>query len=428
MIDALFKLPDNDWDDVQKLQARALQSIVVLVMLITGTIPVIFSILRPEIPISYGPTFTMTLASFFLLVLIRFGYIRWATRVFIFIMFTILTYLIITGSGVTDTGIASYFFLIVLAGLILGGNQPLILAALCSATVITLYLGEVNGYLVYPTERLIDPGEWITILANMLMIAFILRAFSQGRVKRDEKIRQATEELQTLNQNLENIVHERTQSLEKAIDIGRQLTSILDSDQLVHEVVEIIKQSFGYYYVQIYLADISTEKLNLVGGTGEAGKILLNRQHQLNFDQGLVGKVARQRELVFIPNVEDDDNWLANPLLPETKTEMTLPIMLGDELLGILDVQNNEVDGLAQSDIPVLESITNQIAIALRNARIIAQIRQKAEHEAIINGVSQQLLHAEDIESVFEVMAKELNSVLNVQETKIQLGKVHYDQ
>ncbi|HEY9151484.1 MAG TPA: GAF domain-containing protein, partial [Anaerolineales bacterium] len=94
--------------------------------------------------------------------------------------------------------------------------------------------------------------------------------------------------------------------------------------------------------------------------------------------QGLVGRAAQMKSPVIVPDTSADPNWLPNPLLPNTKSEIAVPIRLGDQVLGVLDVQNAEVNSLTDQDVEMIGSIANQVAVALQNIRQFAETQRTA--------------------------------------------------
>ena len=169
-------------------------------------------------------------------------------------------------------------------------------------------------------------------------------------------------------------LQQRTVALETSGQVSRRLSSILDPATLTLEVVEQLRGAFNYYHAHIYLFNEAKDTLTMAGGTGRAGRIMLANNHSIPSGRGLVGRAAATRNAVLVPDVSLADGWLANPLLPDTKAEVAVPIMLGDEVLGVLDVQHNIVNGLSHEDAVLVQSIADQVAVGLENARSFERI------------------------------------------------------
>ncbi|MCB9135629.1 MAG: GAF domain-containing protein [Anaerolineales bacterium] len=232
-----------------------------------------------------------------------------------------------------------------------------------------------------------------------------------------------TAQLQEILQNLEQRVADRTKALATSAEVSRRLSTILDLSQLLKEVVDQIQQAFQYYHAHIYLFDETYTRLVMVGGTGEAGRTMLANKHALPAGRGLVGRAGETNQVVLVPLTTADPNWLPNPLLPETKAELAVPIAIGNQVLGVLDVQHNLENGLRQEDADLLQAIASQVAIAIQNARSYTQTQQRAEREAFIARVGQQIQNATTMEEVLKVALSELGQTIGASRTVVQIGQ-----
>jgi putative methionine-R-sulfoxide reductase with GAF domain len=231
-----------------------------------------------------------------------------------------------------------------------------------------------------------------------------------------------TGRLREMVNTLEQRVADRTRAIETTSEISRRLSTILDQKQLALAVVEEVQRAFNYYHAHIYLYDEMEENLVMVGGTGEAGQLMLGRGHKIARGRGLVGRAAETNQVVLVADTQADPNWLANPLLPDTKSEVAVPISVGGRVLGVLDVQHNIVNGLSQQDVDLLQSIANQVAVAVQNAVLFTQTQRQAERETLVNAIGQKIQTASSVEGVLQVLARELGAALKVQRALVQVG------
>lgn len=217
-----------------------------------------------------------------------------------------------------------------------------------------------------------------------------------------------TTQLRETLEGLEQRVADRTRALAASAEVSRRLAAITDEPTLVRAVVDELQAAFGFYYAHIYLWDAAHTHLVMAGGTGEAGQIMLARGHRLPRGRGLVGQAAETNAVVLVPDTAQSPTWVPNPLLPETRAEAALPIAIGEQVLGVLDVQQNRVGGLTLEDAELLQAIANQVAIALLNARAAQTTQAAAAREAQLNALSQRIRATSTVEDALQVAVREL--------------------
>jgi GAF domain-containing protein/HAMP domain-containing protein len=199
--------------------------------------------------------------------------------------------------------------------------------------------------------------------------------------------------------NLEDRVRERTASLAAATKeserrakqfeaitlVGSAISSIRSLDDLLPKITELISQQFSYYHVGIFLNDANNENAILSAANSEGGKQMLSRGHQLKIgEQGIVGYAISTGSPRIALDVGADAVYFGNPELPNTRSEMALPLKIGKDVVGALDVQSTEASAFGEEDISVLSLLADQVSLAIENARLFDQARKSlAESEAL---------------------------------------------
>lgn len=228
----------------------------------------------------------------------------------------------------------------------------------------------------------------------------------------------------TVQSHLEEMLvtaQRRAVQLEVSREVALRLMAALDPDELMAQVVRLVQDYFGYYHVHVYLVDSETGFLNMAEGTGKPGRIMKERGHRLALGQGLVGKVAQTGAPLLVADVSLEPQWLPNPLLPETRSELTVPLRLGDEILGVLDVQSNRVDGVTKEDVSLLEGLGGQIAVAIQNARLFESERRRRVEATALQEVSRSLSMSLDLDAILGIVLEQLRKVVTFDSAAIFL-------
>jgi nitrate/nitrite-specific signal transduction histidine kinase len=229
------------------------------------------------------------------------------------------------------------------------------------------------------------------------------------------------DQLQELIGSLEQRVADRTKALQTALEISRSLSAATSLRQLAVETVEQLQSAFGYYHAHIYFFDESGENLVMTGGTGEAGAAMLAAGHSIPKGRGLVGRAAETNQPVLVTDVSKAIGWLPNPLLPDTQSELAVPIALGEQVVGVIDVQQNRVNALDENDVALLQTIAAQVAVSYQNARTAEQTRQQAEFETLVNLIAQQIQRADTVEETLQTAAQVLAQALGAPKATVSL-------
>jgi len=306
-----------------------------------------------------------------------------------------------TADGVKDVIIVAYIALGLLASIVVGWRVGGAVIITSIAAIWGLALLEDNGYF---TPRFQDPIGFARDLSFVFLAITALIYFSTTSLrdaimranKSEENLRASNQSLQELNQNLEGRVAARTTDLELAnqgnekraqqfeaiAQVARATTANQKLETLLPNLAELISKQFGFYHAGIFLLDEDREFAELRAANSEGGKHMLARGHKLAIGQsGIVGYVSATGKPRIALDVEADAAFFNNPDLPSTRSEMALPLRVGDQIIGVLDVQSIASNAFQEEDVDVLSTLADQVAIAIQNARSF-EITQELLSEA----------------------------------------------
>jgi PAS domain S-box-containing protein len=189
-----------------------------------------------------------------------------------------------------------------------------------------------------------------------------------------------TQQLRNVLENLEQRVAARTQDLNLAAEIGREITQERDLNKLLPQAAQLVLDQFNLYQTQIYLVDRTGENLVLRASTGFAGSQLLEAGHQLPIDQNsLNGTAVYEKHAIIVSDTQASDIFMPHPLLPDTRSEMVVPLIVDEQVVGVLDLQSRQTNAFSEDNLAAFEVLTGQIAIAILNARQNEEIRRSQE-------------------------------------------------
>jgi GAF domain-containing protein len=408
-LSSLGSVPDISEEQKRSTQ-RMLRNILLIVIATTVLISFIDAVFFSRFTTAYALS-SLAVAALVSLYFLR-RQIQWPARVIIPVGALIaLSYLLFVGNGVHDIAISGFLLVLILAGITLG-RRALILFGILSAVAIAITgIAEMSGYI--PNSFGALPSDIVIISIAILVGAFLLRLLLNRleqviqELQQSEKQQiQANFELLSLKESLETRVIERTKELEDRTvelesatakvqvrasqfealaQVTQAITSIRDLNELLPRIATLISQEFGFYHVGVFLIDDAREFAILSATNSEGGRRMLERRHRLRVgEQGIVGNVTFTGAPRVAMDVGEDAVYFDNPDLPETHSEMALPLQLGNQIIGALDVQSTQTGAFTGEDIQMLSLLANQVSLAIENARLFEDTRRAlAESESV---------------------------------------------
>ena len=357
-------------DDELVARRGRLLNIVILIMtaadLLTLLHDIVLGLVRPEF------------LSAELLIFVVFGVFYWYTRrghrwtSFVFVVFAAL--------------IAPYAFQTELQSPIavaLAG--PIVVVPLVASSWLCMPVAAVEAIILYVLSAMhggpLPSPLVIVILGALGLVSWLASRTLENAFK---EARRNASDLAGTNRELEAnrvLLEARTRDLEResayqaaSAEVGRAATSILEAGQLMEQVVELIRERFDLYYVGLFLADENSKWAVLRAGTGEAGRAMLARNHQLQIGSGsMIGWSIANKQARVALEVSQDTVRLATAELPDTRAEAALPLRSRGRVIGALTVQSAHPGVFDQDSIIVLQVMADQVAVAIDNARLFAE-------------------------------------------------------
>jgi len=345
-----------------------------------------------------------------LLVLTRRGRVQAASLLLSSMLFAIVTSVAYAFGIRYNYGVTAYFLVIVMAGLLMGGRAAIILGLLSMLATAAVFYAEARGAIVF-AKTAVGVADLIIVVASLgltsLLLRFAVRGIAEGfeRARRNaQALAESNRELQASRDTLQAQARDltrRTRYLEATAEIARDAASVLDPQKLLSRCVTLVSERFGFYHAGIFLLDPASEWAVLQAASSEGGQRMLARGHRLRVGkEGMVGYVTGQGQPRIALDVGDDAVFFENPDLPETRSEIALPLQARGEIIGALDVQSVEPEAFTEEDVAVLQTLADQVGVAISNARLFQQAEESlaAERRAYgeLSGKSwKELLHTQ---------------------------------
>ncbi len=275
---------------------------------------------------------------------------------------------------------------------------PLLLSLMIAGTLV--YFGGV---------RLVNPLVKLSHAAN---------SFAKGNweervsIKRTDEIgslaysfNHMAEELSELYHSLESAVERRTGQLRIASEVAQMATSTTKISDALGQTAELIAERFGFYHVAIYLFDETGQNLVLKEASGLAGHLIrdIGDQIKLGTDT-LIGWVATNNQSRIITNVADDPLFRPQELLPDTQSETAIPIMIGSEALGVLDIQSTLTNAFDDETVAVFQTLANQISNTLQATRLLEATQLSYQETSLLYQGTRKVIQAQQENDIFQTL------------------------
>jgi len=314
--------------------------------------------------------------------------------------------LILGISSMANAGIRgdSLFFLlayVTLSALLIGPRSGLVAVGLSEIAIIAMGYLVLNGHfsLLDPLSTIGSLENWLTdgILHPLVSLVVItgLRMLQNGFKQAQTQNEVMVDALRKSQMELENRVAERTKELARKKDqlsasafVARQTAEIQELDKILSSSVNIIAKQFDLYHAGIYLINERGDYAILQAASSEGGKLLLERGHRLRVGtQGSIGLVAAEMKPRIAMDVNENTVFLKNPELPEARSELSLPLVVHNKAIGVLDLQSSNTQAFQHEDIDVFQSLADQIAVTIENARLLTESQLVISQLEIASGV-----------------------------------------
>jgi GAF domain-containing protein len=353
-----------------------------------------------------------------LLVVMRKGYVRAASIVLLGLLLVIMVYVAAGSEGIHDGAFFVLTAVVVMASLLIDWKASAVVAALSIAAGWWL-AQKYNG-----VEQVLDPASsinfardssivFILLVVLMFLVVNSLRGALAHSRAGEQNLRVQNTELTSLRATLEDRVLARTRQLQASAEVSHATTSLSDPEQLLAQVADLITDRFGFYYTGIFLLDESSQQAVLRAATGEAGQVLLAHNHRLPVDdKSMVGTAIITGRLNIALDASQDVVRNVSPLLPKTRSEIALPLRVGDRSLGALDVQSEQVGAFDESNADMLQTMADQIAVALSNVQAFRRAERQATALSLLNELSRQLASATSLEDIAAIIQPTLTRLL----------------
>ena len=377
--------------DEEKTRSAALLNTILVTLATLGFLLLIVLAVGRIVPFQ-----TMVAVALFVLAMValqfpmRRGYVRSASYTVVILFTGVLTYALTAIGTVRSPSVSLYILIVIISGLIIDRRAAYWTAFLTTLLFFGVLWLEVNGRLPAPVTT-VNFSLGMIFALNAALAAILLGRALAGINESLERARLGEENLVRLNSELEQRVEARTTELaesarqvekrasqfEAIANTARFTATSQNMDELLSAIARNVSDRFGFYHVGIFLLDENHQYAILRAANSDEGLIMLARGHRLLVgEQGVVGFTALRGEPRIALDVGEEAVYFNNPDLPDTHSEVALPLKFQQETIGVLDIQSREINAFVREDLEIFSILADQVAVAIQNIRSLEQAQR----------------------------------------------------
>jgi len=336
--------------------------------------------------------------------------------------------------GVLGDGIFFFLGLIIFSTMMFSPNAGIITIVLNNLTLLVFGYLMLNK-IVIPINPNAAPAkldDWLSAGGVIIMFGVVIvlgfQRLEKEFLEAQKRIDATLSALQDERDSLEGKVKERTINLQRVNEIGRAVTSILDPDELLARSANLIGNEFECYYTAIFLLDISGQWAELKEATGDAGKVLRDNNYHVDINgKSLISSTIRNRQVQIALDSGTNPIHFDNPLLPYTRSQIVIPLAVGERVIGALEMHSTKENAFQQQDSDSYLNMANEIAVALEKSYLFKEAQQtlsemRATQRQYLQGAWASLTDEQNLEYSIgdnEISGNEINVPLTLRDQVI---------
>ena len=295
-------------------------------------------------------------------------------------------------------------------------TQPVQESAVFQISILIVALIALGVIIWLGTRQIVIPIQEVSNTAKNFASGDMQ---ARATVKRNDEIgllahsfNQVADQLVTLYRSLESQVTERTEQVRAASEVAQIATSATSLDEMLARTVNLIIDRFGYYHAAVYLLDRSGEYAELREAAGEAADHFRTQGFRIAVGaRSIIGRVAQSNKPWIAPDVKNDPYYMDAEELSETRSEAAVPMSIGPQILGVLDVHSKEFNGFEEADVTTLQTLASQIASGLQNLHLLEATQVDLQSANLLYQNSHALANASTQGEILQILAGTLQNI-----------------